>query len=268
MTQLAKLRMNFLGIHCYPGGRSLRGTHRLDGIDRRLRSTGPGEIELCVALLQHTRKRALGAHPAKKTSDFSFGAAQLFESDDWAPPVMAGHCPLPVTPGDCNEVFNRAGLQFREAFTFARQLGIKTAMGTETPMTMPKALQERLKAQGKNPADPAVVREVYQGIFRRIMATHPLDYFWLWTPEGWQWYGNNIEAVLQDHCRHTRWRSMRPRDVGAPFKLATCGWVLGPAHDRAVFDADLPKDIPMSGTQPDARHHASRSGICPHSRTR
>jgi hypothetical protein len=34
--------------------------------------------------------------------------------------------------------------------------------------------------------------------------------------------------------------------VGAPFKLATCGWVLGPAHDRAAFDKDLPKDVPMS----------------------
>ena len=36
------------------------------------------------------------------------------------------------------------------------------------------------------------------------------------------------------------------RNVGAPFRLATAGWMLGPKHDRAAFDADLPKDIPMS----------------------
>ena len=32
----------------------------------------------------------------------------------------------------------------------------------------------------------------------------------------------------------------------APFQLATCGWVLGPQHDRAALDNDLPKNIPMS----------------------
>jgi hypothetical protein len=159
---------------------------------------------------------------------------------------MVGHCPLPVTPEDCNEVFNRAAAQFHESFTFARQLGVKTAMGTEAPLTVPKVLQERIKAQGKNPADPAVVREVYEGTFRRIMASHPLDYYWLWTPEGWEWLGNNIEEYSRT-IADIRVAIDAAKEVGAPFKLATCGWVLGPKHDRAVFDADLPKDLPMSG---------------------
>jgi len=36
------------------------------------------------------------------------------------------------------------------------------------------------------------------------------------------------------------------KDAGSPFTLATCGWVLGPPKDRALFDNFLPKDMPMS----------------------
>jgi hypothetical protein len=245
-TQLAKLRMNFLGIHCYPEGAPYAEPTVWMGLTGDFDQQGGVKSSYVSHYYNTLETGHWGPILPKKTSDFSFGAAQLFESDDWAPPVMAGHCPLPVTPGDCNEVFNRAGLQFREAFTFARQFGMKTAMGTEAPMTVPKALQERLRAQGKNPAEPAVVRELYQGIFRRIMATHPLDYFWLWTPEGWEWQGNNIEEYSKT-IADIRLAIDAAKDVGAPFKLATCGWVLGPKHDRAVFNADLPKDIPMSG---------------------
>ena len=196
-TQLAKLRMNFLGIHCYPEGAPYAEPTVWMGLPGDFDQQGRVKSSYVSHYYNTLEEGHGGPILPKKTSGYSCGGAQLFESDDWAPPVMAGHCPLPVTPGDCNEVFNRTGLQFREAFTFARQLGMKTAMGTEAPMTIPKALQERLKAQGKDPADPAVMREVYQGIFRRIMATHPLDYFWLWTPEGWQWFGNNVEEYTK-----------------------------------------------------------------------
>ncbi len=36
------------------------------------------------------------------------------------------------------------------------------------------------------------------------------------------------------------------KNVDAPFTLATCGWVLGPKQDRALFDKFLPKKMPMS----------------------
>ena len=42
-------------------------------------------------------------------------------------------------------------------------------------------------------------------------------------------------------------RDRRPRmKVRAPFSLATCGWVLGPQQDRAMFDKVLPKDVAVS----------------------
>jgi len=98
---------------------------------------------------------------------------------------------------------------------------------------------------GKEPSEPAVVQELYEGIFRRIAEAYPLDYYWFWTPEGWTW-GNpkdeDIEATLADF----RAAITAVNKVNAPFTLATCGWVLGPPKDRAMFDNFLPKDMPMS----------------------
>ena len=158
---------------------------------------------------------------------------------------MGGHCPLPTTPEDCNEVFNRMAAQFRDAFAFARQLGVKTCIGTEAPLIVPKAVQERLKAQGKNPADPAVVREVYEA---HVPPHHgqPSAGLLLDLDAGRLDVGRQQAGAVQGHGRRHQAGHEAMKNVQAPFQLATAGWVLGPAHDRAAFDDDLPKDIPMS----------------------
>jgi hypothetical protein len=89
------------------------------------------------------------------------------------------------------------------------------------------------------------VAELYEGIFRRILQTYPIDYYWFWTPEGWTWQATkqeqgdatlaDFEAAMEAHTR------LRPG-----FTLATCGWVLGPPQNRALFDEHLPKEMPMS----------------------
>ena len=98
---------------------------------------------------------------------------------------------------------------------------------------------------GKNPADPAVVQELYEGMFRRAADTTPIDYYWFWTPEGWTWSGNTdeqMQATLSDFQAALAAKEK----TGAQFELATCGWVLGPLNDRAFFDNSLPKTMPMS----------------------
>jgi hypothetical protein len=244
-TQLAKMRMNFLGIHCYPEGHPYAEPtvwHGLAGdFDVQGRVTSGYVSRYFNTLLTP----AWGDFLPKRTSDYRFGGALLFDDEAWAPEVMRGYCPVPHTPEACNEVFDRMAAQFREAFGFARRLGVKTCLGTEAPLILPKALQERIGAQGKDPNDSATVREVYEGTFRRIMAGHPLDYYWIWTPEGWTWGGNSPEQYAAT-VRDVKLASEALRNAGAPFPLATCGWVLGPAHDRAAFDKDLPKDVPMA----------------------
>ena len=153
--------------------------------------------------------------------------------------------PLPTTPDACNDVFNRTGSMLHDAFSFAHQVGVKTCVGTETPLVVPKLVGDRLNKAGKNPADVPIVQELYAGIFRRIVQAYPSDYFWFWTPEGWTWSGtkdeevrattNDLFAAIAAH-----------KQVQPPFALATCGWVLGPQQDRAMFDKVLPKDVAVS----------------------
>ena len=88
------------------------------------------------------------------------------------------------------------------------------------------------------------VRTVYEGTFRRIMASHPLDYYWLWTPEGWRL--GNSPAQYSDTVADIKLAIEAMQNVKAPFRLATCGWVLGPVQDRAAYDRDLPKSVAMS----------------------
>ena len=243
-TQLAKMRMNFLGIHCYPEGHPYAEPTIWHGLAGDFDAQGRVKASYVSRYFNTLLTPAWGDYLPKKTSDYSFGGAMLFEEEAWAPEVIRGYCPVPQTPEACNEVFDRMAVQFREAFGFARRLGVKTCIGTEAPLILPNALQERIRSQGRDPNDPATVREVYEGTFRRIMASHPLDYYWIWTPEGWTWGGNRPEQYAAT-VRDVKLAAQALRNVGASFQLATCGWVLGPAHDRAAFDNDLPKDIPM-----------------------
>ena len=189
ITQLAKMRMNFLGIHCYPEHLPMAEPavwHGLRGdFDEKTGRVNRSYLSRYYnSLLEAEPQPNLPArYLSVKTSDFHFGGAQLFDDEGWAPDVLRGMAPLPSTPDEQNEMFNRMAAQFKDAFTFARQLGVKTAVGTETPLRIPQAVAER----------SADVRAVYEGTFRRIMASHPLDYYWLWTPEPWTWTGNNSD---------------------------------------------------------------------------
>jgi len=243
ISQLVKLRMNFLGLHTYPEGNPNAEPTVWIGLAQDI---GEGtKVRFSYPASWQNTLRGNWGYNAKKTSEFSFGAADLFDRDDFGADVMRGMCPQPSAPEACNELFDRSGAMLAEAFKHARRLGVKTCVGTETPLTIPKAVQERLKALGKDPRDKAVVQELYEGIFRRIAQTYQADYYWFWTPEGWTW-GNAKPAQVQATTDDLAAAIAAAKKVQAPFTLATCGWVLGPQNDRALFDKTLPKDMPMS----------------------
>lgn len=235
ITQLAKMRMNFIGMHCYPERHPYAEPTVWHGLTDDFDADGKVRFGYVTRYFNTLLMPAWGNFRPKKTSDYSFGGALLFDDDAWAPDVFRGDCPLPSTPEACNDVFNRMAAQFKDAFTFARQLGVKTCVGTEAPLIMPKNLAQRTND----------VRAVYEGTFRRIMASHPLDYYWIWTPESWTISGNK-PAQYSNTVADIELAIEALKNVNAPFRLATCGWVLGPQHDRAAFDNDMPKNIPMS----------------------
>jgi hypothetical protein len=243
LGQLPKLRMNFFGLHTYPeGGPNAEPTVWIGlpgdiGQEGRVTSSYPSSY-------QNTARGNWG-YQARKTSDFHFGASGLFERDDFGAEVMKGLCPEPKTMEDANELFRRQADVFAGAFRYARSLGIKTCVGTEIPLTIPAWVKKRLQEMGKDPKDSAVVRELYRGMFSRIAASYPIDFYWFWTWEGWTWDDASpeaIAAVTSDVKRAVE----AAAELKPPFSLATCGWVLGPPSSRTLFDQILPKEIAVS----------------------
>ena len=77
---------------------------------------------------------------AVNTSDIGYGASEIFEHECFGNPVQSGDlnlCPGPKTDADAIELFNRAGLYWKSAFTHAKALGVQTVLGTEVPLSMP-----------------------------------------------------------------------------------------------------------------------------------
>jgi hypothetical protein len=246
IAQLPKLRMNFFGLHTYPQGGV--GPEPTVWIGLPGDFNEDGTVNFSYPSRHFTTANVTGAwgYKSAKTSDYTFGAAQLYDRDDYGADYMRGMNPwTKLGPEKSNELFDRMGETLNEAFIYAHILGVKTCVGTETPLIIPDAVKEHIKSMGKNPSDPAVVQELYKGMFSRIAKAYPLDYYWFWTPEGWTW-GNpkdeDIDATLTDF----RAAIAAAKQINAPFTLATCGWVLGPPKDRAMFDNFLPKQMPMS----------------------
>jgi hypothetical protein len=243
IAQLPKLRMNFIGLHTYPQGGV--GPEPTVWIGLKEDGNPDGTVRFSSPSSYQNTLRGNWGYVAKKTSDFSFGTAQLFERDDYGPEVMSGAMPFPDTPEERNAVFNKTGAMLHDAFEFAHLLGVQTCVGTETPLTIPTVVRERIKSQSKDPNDPNVVRELYEGMFQRIANAYPLDYYWFWTPEDWTW-GNPKDEAVAATVGDLKAAIEAAKNVKSPFILATCGWVLGPPKDRALFDNILPKDMPMS----------------------
>jgi hypothetical protein len=243
LGQLPKLRMNFFGLHTYPEARP--NAEPTVWIGLRQDVDPEGNVRFSYPASYMNTLRGNWGYAPKATRDYAFGAADLFDDDTFGPDVLAGYCPEPAGVAACNEVFNRTAALLRGAFAQAHQLGIKTCVGTETPLIVPKLVADRLRARNRQPDDRAAVQELYEGIFTRAARAYPLDYYWCWTPEGWTWEGtkdeqvaattNDLFAAIAAH-----------RKVQPPFRLATCGWVLGPQQDRALFDKVLPQDIAVS----------------------
>ena len=261
LAQLPKLGMNFFGLHTYPQGGV--GPEPLVWIGLADDILPDGRVKFSYPARHFVTMNVTGAwgYRPMRTSDYLLGASGLFDRDDFGAEYMRDTHPWnKMTVEQSNELFNRMGQLLRDAFGFAERLGVDTCIGTETPLVIPREVQQRLKAAGKNPADPAVVQEVYQGIFERIKRTHPLKYYWLWTPEDWTWQAvsqQKIDATLADF----RAVLAAAEKVQPPFTLATCGWVLGPQQDRALFDNFLPKNMPMSCINREVGHAPVEPGF-------
>jgi hypothetical protein len=242
-SQLAKQRQNFLGFHTY-SHLDVEEPQVWIGLPEDHDASGQVRFSYPAAWA-NTGRRGFAGYEPMLTSEFTNGAARLFATDLGASELMAGLAPQPASVEDSNLLFNRAGELFREVFAAARGLGIQTCVGTDMPMILARWMPDHLQQLGKPVGTEAMKRELYQGVFGRIHAAYPVDYYWLWTPEAWVWTGNT-PFESQQVSNEFRLALSAMADLGQPMQLITCGWVLGPQQDRRLFDKMLPAGAPIT----------------------
>ena len=263
IAQMAKLRLNFLGFHSYPEFEP--GSEPTIWIGLPQDVNPDGTVQSSFFASYHSTPRRQWGYATMMTSRYAYGSAQLFEDEIYSGEVMRGYCPAPLTMPDCNEVFNRAGALFQDAFQYAHLWDIKTCVGSVTPLIVPYWVRDRLRSFSKDYQDPAVVQELYRGMFQRIMRAHLLDYYWLWSGEFWTWTGSTEEEVAVA-SGDIQAAINAAQELKVPFQLAMCGWMLGPPFDRLFFDRTLPSSMPISsmlrelGNVPVDRSYAQISG--------
>jgi hypothetical protein len=264
-TQMVKMKMNFFGLHTYPEGGV--GPEPTVWIGSKNDINPDGTVKFSYpARYFTTTGDTPWSYNLRKTSDYSFGTGRLFETDSYGSEIMEGFSPTPpvasghgytpeyewkiepqlqISDDGWNKLMNRTGSFFNNVFSYGRSLGIKMCVGTETPLIIPRKVKQHLIETGIDTTERKLRQKLYEGIFERIKLSYPIDYYWFWTPEDWTWGGNN-----QKHLEQTRLdleaAIAAAEDVKAPFSLATCGWVLGPVQDRAMFDKFLPQSWAMS----------------------
>lgn len=134
--------------------------------------------------------------------------------------MQQGNCPFPTTPEASNQVFNAAGRLFNDSFTYGRSaFSVQVAVGTQTPLSKP--------AYADHP--DATTQDFYEGMFTRIQRAYPIDYYWVWTPEGWEWgHMNASNPVFQEAIS-----DMEAALAGAPGAVAQSCSHAGPGPPPA-----------------------------------
>jgi hypothetical protein len=246
--QLVKMKMNFAGFHTYPEQNQHEElwyrAEPLVWIGDKKDVKADGTVLNSYPMLHFTTGNSAWGYRKKPTSEFTGGAAQIFEKDDFGLSYMDKVSAWPHTHFENLNIANESGKFFNNVFSFAKKLDIKICVGTEAPLTIPNQVKENYSIEKKT---EEVTRRMYEGMFNRIQKTYPADYYWLWTPESWTWHADKVsDKQVENTLRDIQIAHEVLKDMGNPMQLASCGWVLGPPKDRTQFDRDLPKDMPFS----------------------
>lgn len=248
ITQLPKMGMNFFGFHTYPASDNFGGWAKAEPmvwIGTKDQFNADGIVKAAYPVLHSNTNDSTWNYYPKKTSEFNLGASQIFETDNYGADYMKNISAWPHAEKENIQIIDKVGKLLHNSFSLAKDLGVKTCIGTETPLSIPTELKQKLSAENKDINSDGVKQEIYEGMFARIKATHPLDYYWFWTPEGWTWEGETKEAVDATE-KDIQGAIAAAKKVDADFTLATCGWVLGPSRNRAEFNKLFPKNMPFS----------------------
>ncbi|MFO1531386.1 MAG: hypothetical protein U1F77_17030 [Kiritimatiellia bacterium] len=271
LGQAVKMRMNFVGLHTYPWHNRDLGPEPTVwvGLPEDVNEDGTVKVSDPTSWYSTAKFQPYGCYRPAKTGGFSFGADQVFPADDYGPEVNAPEDhPLPKTPAAGVALMNRTGAMLRDVFTEARSLGMKTCVGTESPLDIPDGVAARLKELGMDPKAPATLQKLYEGMFLRIQRAFPVDYYWIWGHEG---EIDQARFVTNLQCARAALASIK-----APFRLGICGWgwitgnfpALDKALDRDVVFSAISMSVGNAPVSPNLSGSGTgRNGPSPGSRT-
>ncbi len=248
ISQVTKMRMNFIGLHTYPFHNKDLGPEPTVwvGFPEDVKADGTVKVADYASWYTTAKFMPYGCYTPSKTGDYSFGGAQVFPSDNYGPEVNGPEdFPMPRTPEASVAMINRTGAMLKTVFNEARRRGIKIAVGTESPLDIPDTTEARLKEIGLKPDDPAALEKLYAGIFTRIQRTCPIDYYWIWGHEG--------EIDQKRFVANLGAARAALQETKAPFELGICGW--GWITDNfPSLDQALPKHVIFSAISMSTGH--------------
>lgn len=234
IAQMVKMKMNFFSLHTYPAIEPNVWVGLAEDVDAN------GNVTYAYPTsLANTACSSSWGYSAMDTRHYCCGAAGVFNDSVLASPIIKDLLPRPKNQSEMAAVFNRTGELFDHAFSFGHDLGVKFCLGLESPLTIPREVSHRLKEKGISPNTPEAKALLYEGIFTRLRRRHPIDYFWLWTPEGWTWGTTSAQQTAATISDVTTARNVLSQ-MDDPFGFGLSGWMLGPADNTQLFDKHLP----------------------------
>ena len=239
ITQIGKMKMNFIGLHTYPYNNksvgNVTGTNEpTTWVGTTDQLNDDGTVKASYPTSYANTLRSEWGYTPLETSKYSWGTSQIFEADCWASfPTTADSCPFPKTEEASNAFFERVSNMLEQSFKFGKQFGVESCLGTETPLSKPLQAGKQLSSL-----------DYYKGIFTRLMKRIPsLSWYWIWTPEGWEWTKvKSDDPVFTDAVKDLAAAMEARKEVSFPAKMATNGWVVGPLPNRTIFDQVLPRE--------------------------
>eukprot|EP01052_Picozoa_sp_SAG31_P018646 SAG31_NODE_1329_length_8753_cov_4.101225_5_plen_719_part_00 len=220
-ANIVKMRANFIGLHSYNFNELVNWIGPATDVlaNGSVTNATPGASFATSGGGTHFVGPNTAAFP---TSSYFCGAAALFETDCFcgnAEVVYGDACPVARTSASASKAFDRAGVFQARIFGLAHSLAVTTATGVELPVTGSTYWPQNI-----------TVNEIYAGILQRLVNLQtPLDYFWLWTSESWEWGQVNVtNPKVAEALQEFAALLAANKKLGSPFKLATGGWTLGP----------------------------------------
>jgi hypothetical protein len=249
LSQMAKLRLNFIGFHTYPSWNKSAGPEANVWIGLPENVDLQGNVKTGYEAGVVTTRRGWEVKPFP-TGEYASGAGLLFENDEYGPDFMLDYLEWPRNEIDATALFNRYGDFQQKVFANARSLGISTATGTELPLGIPPMLASELKSKKLSPDDPEVIGKLYEGMLLRIQRKTPADYIWFWMPEIWLWSKPGCpgwEITTEENVkRDIKLIQAAAEKTGISSGFATCGWRLGTVQNPRWTDENTPKSWAMS----------------------